>query len=301
MRKIFIASLLLLTVVLCSNCSKEVSVGNSETISVSVCGTVDEMFGDTKGYMSTTIVAIWSVGDVVYVFGGKEYLGTLAVSSVQNASREAYLTGTIKVPGTEVTQLTLIYSSLPYSTTYEVGDSYDNVRISLATQTKDKLDVILYGSLNYSMGETSISNVRFPMNYASTAINVSCYNLWPSTAINAATISNIQTDCVITLKSDGSVLLLEDTVTADGTMMKTTINAANTQGERLITYALPAVSSTSKTRVLTVYQDGYIGVDNTFSKSAMTIGNSYATMCGLTTQPAYGGGIDPYEHVDWKW
>ncbi len=246
------------------------------TVEISVGGLMGEytQVDATKAYLVNTVRVAWEGGENVYVYDGASYLGSLKAALDGNDNRYAILSGTIDEPAGN--RLFLVCSPL---LTDAPAIENGKLSVSLAGQTESKAPFVVFATLDYADG--NITNAIAPFTFATSVVRVSCTGLEPDTAISSASLSNVNTSCVLSF-ADGAVTASgaeEGTVTrlnADG-FAESNVNA---EGDACFQVAVPALS-TSAGRTLTVIQGGYKFVDEKFSKASIAANLSVNTVCTM--------------------
>lgn len=136
----------------------------------------------------------------------------------------------------------------------------------------------MYATLDYS--EETITDVIVPFSFATSVIRVNCTGLKPNTAISSADINGVNTSCVLSF-ADG-------TITAGGADegIITRLDAdgfanVNAEGDACFQVAVPALSSSSAGRKLTIMQGENEYVDVKFSKASISPNFSVNTICSM--------------------
>ena len=261
------------------SCTKEINENvlstDKGTISVSVAGLMGEYIPETKSELVNTVRVAWKGGETVYVYDEASCLGTLtAALDDSKDDRYALLSGTIDAPDAGST-LFLVHSP-------QLGDepeiSEGQLSISLAEQATYKAPFVVYATLDYSEG--TIKDAIVPFSFATSVIRVSCTGLKPSTAISSAHVSGVNTSCVLSF-ADGTV-----TVSGAEEGIITRLDAegfakVNAEGDASFQLAVPALSSSSAGRTLTIMQGEDEYVDNKFSKASISPNLSVNTICSM--------------------
>lgn len=252
------------------------------TIEISINGLMGEytQVDATKSSLVNNVRVSWEAGDAVYVYDGTQCLGSLVASLDGTEDRYAILSTdedhTVTAPAAG-TKLTLVHSPL-LTEAPAVKDGV--ISISLAEQNGTKAPFVAYATLDYN-NEESISNALVPFKFATSVIKVNCTGLNPNTAIVKASLSNVNTECKLTLSGTGA-----PTVTGDvsGNIIRTedayfSASKVNVEGEAVFQIAVPVLSA--GTRSLTIWQGTSIFEDNNFSQSALSAATSVNTVCQL--------------------
>ena len=183
------------------SCKKEVEssgTGESSKISISVTGEIEDFAeSDAKASIGIVTRLSWVDGDEVFVYSGTKKLGTLTVSLKKSDNRYAYLGGTIMAPTDGSTKLTCVYAK-GIETAPDI-DKNGEVRFSMASQTADDTPFVVYGTMDYSPGQTEISDELVNFEFATAVVLVNCVGLANGVAVINAELSGINTNCVLSL------------------------------------------------------------------------------------------------------
>lgn len=260
------------------SCTKEINENvlrtDKGTISVSVAGLMGEYIPETKSELVNTVRVAWKGGETVYVYDEASCLGTLTAALDGTDDRYALLSGTIDAPDAGST-LFLVHSP-------QLGDEPEidggKLSISLAEQATYKAPFVVYATLDYSEG--TIKDAIVPFSFATSVIRVSCTGLKPSTAISSAHVSGVNTSCVLSF-ADGTVTV---SGTEEGIITRLDAEGfakVNAEGDASFQLAVPALSSSSAGRTLTIMQGEDKYVDNKFSKASISPNLSVNTICSM--------------------
>ena len=273
--------------VLAVSCQKEndevVPIANtSETIEISINGLMGEytQVDGTKASLVNTVRVSWEGDETVFVFDGTECLGSLTASLDGTEDRYALLSTDnnhkVKIPATETEKLTLVYSPL---LTEAPAVSDGAIFISLADQNSKKAPFVVYASLDYVEGQTSIENLLVPFSFATSVVRVSCTGLSASTDIDKAEVSNVNTSCVLSF-ADGSVEVSGADNGIIARLMANGFDNVNIEGDASFQIAVPALD-TATGRTLTVRQGDIEHIDKNFSKASIDPNLSVNTICTM--------------------
>ena len=261
------------------------------TIDICVNGLMGEYTQQdgVKSSLVNNVRVAWAAGDVVYVFDGSKYLGKLTAALDKKADgktdedRYAKLGGTINAPATTPCVLSLVHSSL--MTEPETGAAVSELSIDMSAQSTATVPFVAYATLEYT--GTTITDVVVPFQFATSVIKVNCTGLKANTAIDKATLDNVNTKCKLTLSGsaaptvsgdiNGTITRTGDTYFADGKV--------NSEGEAVFQIAVPALEETSGTRLLTITQGTDIFMDVKFSTKSIGSATSVNTVCQLLAVP----------------
>ena len=290
-RTIIYAAAVVLAAVSCQKSAEPVQPAEEgkETIDICVNGLMGEytQVDGTKAELVNTVRVSWKGGETVYVYDGTQCLGSLAASLEGTEDRSAVLstdgTHTVSTPADGTTTLTLVYSPL---LTEAPAVSNDAISISLASQSGEKAPFVAYATLDYT--STTITNAVVPFKFATSVIKMNCTGLKPGTAITSATLSNVNTECKLTLFGDKAPVVAGGT---NGTITRTgdsyfAAGKINAEGEAVFQIAVPALETASDARVLTVEQGSGKVEDKNFSMKGIEPATSVNTVCQLVGLPA---------------
>lgn len=280
--------------VLAVSCQKENNevepIANSrETIEISINGLMGEytQVDVTKAELVNNVRVSWKGGETVFVFDGAECIGSLVASLDGTEDRYALLSTdtdhTVKAPASGTTTLTLVYSPL---LTEAPAVNEGAISISLANQNGTKAPFVAYATLDY-IG-TTITDALVPFKFATSVIKVNCTGLKANTAIDKATLSNVNTACTLALSGTAA-----PTVTGDVNGIITRTNdtyfaasKVNGEGVAVFQIAAPELKTTSDARVLTVSQGSDSFEYRYFSTKALSVATSVNTVCQTIAIPA---------------
>ena len=195
------AAVAMLAVWSCRKGADSPETGDSSKISISVTAEMEDLGGcDAKASIGTVYRLSWTAGDKVFVYDGEKRLGDLTVSLKDGDKRYAYLGGTITAPTDGSTKLTCVYAK-GIETAPEV-DENGEVKFSMASQTPGRGDTpfVVYGTIDYSTGQTSITDKLVNFEFATAVVLVNCLELAADGGnVTKAELSGINTNCVLSL------------------------------------------------------------------------------------------------------
>ncbi len=264
-----------------------------ETIEISVNGLMGEytQVDATKASIVNNVRVSWDGGETVYVLDGVKCLGSLLASLDGDEDRYALLSTdgdshTIMKPTEGTTKLTLVYSPL-LTKAPEVNEGA--ISISLADQSGTKAPFVAYATLDYN-NEESITDVLVPFKFATSVIKVNCTGLAANTAIENATLSNVNTACKLTLSGSGAPTVAGDVI---GTITKTgdtyfSAEKVDAEGEAVFQMAVPELEAASEARYLTIIQGSLKKQDKKFTTKSLNAATSVNTVCQLAGPPIGG-------------
>ena len=284
------------------SCQKSIEPANPAeegkgTIDICVNGLMGEYTQQdgVKSSLVNNVRVAWAAGDVVYVFDGSKYLGKLTAALDKKADgktdedRYAKLGGTINAPATTPCVLSLVHSSL--MTEPETGAAVSELSIDMRAQSTATVPFVAYATLKYT--GTTITDVVVPFQFATSVIKVNCTGLKANTAIDKATLSNVNTACKLILSGSAAPTVSGGT---NGTITKTgdayfAAGKVNAEGEAVFQIAVPALEEASQARVLTVAQGAGKVKDKNFSMKGIEPATSVNTVCQLSSIPLPAGAL----------
>ena len=280
-----------------ASCQKSIEPSNPAeegkgTIDICVNGLMGEYTQQdgVKSSLVNNVRVAWAAGDVVYVFDGSKYLGKLTAALDKKADgltdedRYAKLGGTISAPATTPCVLSLVHSSL--MTEPAAGAAVSELSIDMSAQSTATVPFVAYATLEYT--GTTITDVVVPFQFATSVIKVNCTGLKANTAITSATLSNVNTECKLTLFGDKAPVVAGGT---NGTITRTgdeyfAAAKINDEGEAVFQIAVPKLETASGARVLTVAQGSDEVKDKKFTTKSLAAATSVNTVCQLVGLPA---------------
>ena len=290
-RTILYAAAVVLAAVSCQKSAEPVQPAEEgkETIDICVNGLMGEytQVDQSKAQLVNNVRVSWEGDETVYVFDGVKCLGSLAAALEGTEDRYAILstddTHTVSTPASGTTTLTLVYSPLLTKTpTVNAGE----ISVSLASQNGEKAPFVAYATLDYT--GTTITDAVVPFQFATSVIKVNCTGLKASTAITSATLSNVNTECKLTLSGDKAPVVAGGT---NGTITRTgdayfAADKVNEEGEAVFQIAVPVLETATGERVLTIEQGSDKVKDKKFTTKALSAATSVNTVCQLVGLPA---------------
>ena len=261
------------------------------TIEISINGLMSEytQVDGTKASLINNVRVSWEGGETVYVFDGEKYLGSLVASLEGDEDRYALLSTdtdhTVNAPAAGTEKLTLVYSPL-FGESDAKSVSNGEITVSLASQNGAKAPFVAYASLDYN-NQTSITNAIVPFRFATSVIKVNSTGLDAGTAIDNATLSNVNTVCRLTLSGTAAPIVGGAVV---GTITRTgdtyfSASGVNSEGEAVFQIAVPVLETASEARILTVTQGQYSFEDKNFTTKSLNAATSVNTVCQLAFVP----------------
>ncbi|MBQ0024974.1 MAG: hypothetical protein KBT00_04545, partial [Bacteroidales bacterium] len=213
-------------------------------------------------------------------------IGSLVASLDGTEDRYALLSTdtdhTVKAPASGTTTLTLVYSPL---LTEAPAVNEGAISISLANQNGTKAPFVAYATLDY-IG-TTITDALVPFKFATSVIRVNCTGLKAGTAIDNATLSNVNTACKLSLSGTAAPTVAGD---VNGTITRTgdayfEAKKVNIEGVAVFQMAVPVLEAASEARVLSISQGSANFKSKKFSKNSLKAATSVNTVCQFLTRP----------------
>ena len=280
---IFIAAAVAIAAISCQKSMDESgpAVCNDGTIDIKVNAAMGQYSPaeTTKAERVAVTRVSWKGDETVYVYDGKQCLGSLKAALAGTEDRYALLstdaTHTVAKPADGTTKLTLLYSPL---FTEAPAVSEGAISISLARQMDAALPFVIYATLDYYGSEAiSIINTFVPFKLATSLITVNCAGLEPGKTIKYAKLGNVNTVCKLTLSGTDAPAISGD---VNGTIFRAgdahfTAENVNSGGNAMFQIATPVLEATetetySDPRVLTVTQGKIDFTDqNFFSRKSL--------------------------------
>ncbi|MCQ2052147.1 MAG: hypothetical protein MJY74_08090 [Bacteroidaceae bacterium] len=274
------------------SCQKSIDPANPAeegkgTIDICVNGLMGEYTQQdgVKSSLVNNVRVAWATGDVVYVFDGSKYLGKLTAALDKKADEDRYakLGGTISAPATTPCVLSLVHSSL--MTEPAAGAEVSELSIDMSAQSTATVPFVAYATLEYT--GTTITDV-VPFQFATSVIKVNCTGLKANTAITSATLSNVNTECKLTLSGTSAPTVSGDTngtITRAGNSYFAAVKV-NDEGEAVFQIAVPVLETATGERVLTIEQGSDEVKDKKFTTNSLDAATSVNTICQLVRLPA---------------
>lgn len=281
---IFIAAALAIAAISCQKSMDEsgLTAGNDGTIEIKVNAAMGQYSPAeaTKAERFAVTRVSWKGGETVYVYDGKQCLGSLKAALAGTEDRYALLstdaTHTVAKPADGTTKLTLLYS--PLFTEAPAITKKGAISISLAKQMDAAPPFVIYATLDYDGAETvTIINTVVPFKLATSLITVNCAGLEPGKAVKCAKLTNVNTVCKLTLSGTDAPAISGD---VNGTIFRAgderfTAENVNSDGSAIFQIATPVLEAAetetySDPRVLTVTQGKIDFTDqNYFSRKSL--------------------------------
>ena len=243
----------------------------------------------TKASLVNTPRVGWNGDETVHVFQQSDgkYLGTLTSSVKATGASVATLSGSIS-SGTGTLVFVYTNATAPSLT---AGTAYTSLEISLASQGTD-IPFVVYGTAE-SPGTTSVSGLVVNFSFATSVVSTYAAGLPAGKPVTKATLSNINTKCLLTIPASGDITVSGST---SGIITKTDgIGSTNAEGQVLFEIAVPVSEEVSSGRSVNLTIDGET-CTAAFSGAAIAAGNAYSAMSenhpveSVVFVPRYEGG-----------
>lgn len=246
--------------------------GNGQ-MKLSVTGVLGEYKAaeGTKASLVNTPRVGWNGDETVHVFQQSDgkYLGSLTSSVKATGASVATLGGTIS-SGTGTLVFVYTNAEMPSLT---AGTAYTSLEISLAEQGAET-PFVVYGTAE-SPGTTTVSGLVVNFSFATSVVSTYAAGLPANTAVTKATLSSINTECVLTIPSSGDITVSGST---SGIITKTAgIGSTNAEGQVLFEIAVPVSGAASSGRSVE-FTTGTGTCTTAFSGKAIAAGNAYSAM-----------------------
>lgn len=271
------------------SCAKEGNVaptggadaGVGNTIDVLIDGVIDGYVADdTKAVAENVVRVMWKGGEIVYVYEGKTYLGTLTASVEDADSTYAKLSGTITAP-VGGKPITLLYDNESEPVFFPDGSIF----LNFSEQMGEDVHFTIYSVVSTLDGrpvgnrKRTISDKVAAFRLATSVYKCNCANL-PDADVSVAEIGTTNTGCVINL-SDTSEPAIEGST--PGTITRTGGFITTAQG-KIFSVGLPPSSAVEKRTVeVTAGGKNYVAA---FSKTAFASAKAYNAL--FTFEPTAG-------------
>ena len=294
LKAIIFASAALLAAVACTKEAnpKEESVPSAPgTIEVNVTALIGDLTPSegTKATMDPVIRLTWANNDKVYAYDATQKLGELTVTPVEGSS-SAKLTGTLtKTPATGTTKITLVYCNTAASAPTIEG-STGKITFDLGTQDVAANPFVVYATLDYTTGQTSITGKIVPFSFATSLMRVTVTGL-ANKNINEATVSGVNTACELTVNADAVPTVAGIT---SGSISRTT-GFTKSDGRAVFNVSVAAEAANTN-RKLTIKQ-GDLSYGSDLMSGEIAAGTSIISVYALTEQTGSRGTINGHDYV----
>ena len=297
LKTIIFASAALIATVACTKEAnpKEESVPSAPgTIEVNVTALIGDLAPSegTKATMDPVIRLTWANGDKVYAYDATQKLGELTVTPVEG-NLSAKLSGDISTPAANTTIITLVYCNTATSAP-TIDGSTGKITFDLGTQDVSANPFVVYATLDYPTGLTSITDKIVPFNFATSLMRVTVTGL-ANKDITNATVSGVNTKCELTVNADSEPDIAG---TTPGNITRAAAGITKSDdGRAIFNVCVAAEATTNTNRKLTIKQGDLIYGSDLMSK-VITAGASIISVYALTEQTGSRGtiGVSPNNH-----
>lgn len=267
---------------------KEESVPSAPgTIEVNVTALIGDLAPSegTKATMDPVIRLTWAdEGDVVYAYDATQKIGDLTVTPASDGL-SAKLSGNISTPAEGTTRITLVYCTGTTPTMTGNKLSFD-----LSNQSVSANPFVVYATLDYTTGLTSITDKIVPFTFATSLMRVTVTGL-ANTDITNATVSGVNTKCELTVNSSDAPTVAGIT---SGSISRTT-GFTKSDGRAVFNVSVAAEAENTN-RKLTIKQGDLIYGSDLMS-TAIAAGTSIISVYALTEQTGSRGKINGHDYV----
>lgn len=277
-------------------CTKEANPKESVpsapgTIEVNVTALIGDLAPSegTKATMDPVIRLTWANLDKVYAYDATQKLGDLTVTPVEGGS-SAKLTGTLSEAATGTTKITLVYCNTAASAP-TINGSTGKITFDLGTQDVAANPFVVYSTLDYEDGQTSITDKIVPFNFATSLMRVTVTGL-ANTDITNATVSGVNTACELTVNADAAPTV--EGITS-GSISRTT-GFTSSDGRAVFNVSVAKETSTNDNRTLSIEQ-GTLKYGSKLMSGAIAAGTSIISVYALTEQTGSRGKIGDHDYV----
>lgn len=290
LKAIIFASAALLAAVACTKEAnpKEESVPSAPgTIEVNVTALIGDLTPSegTKATMDPVIRLTWQNNDNVYAYDATQKIGELTVTPASDGL-SAKLSGNISTPAEGTTRITLVYCTGTTPTMTGNKLSFD-----LSNQSVSANPFVVYATLDYNAGQTSITDKIVPFKFATSLMRVTVTGL-ANTSITEATVSGVNTKCELTVNSSDVPTVAGIT---SGSISRTT-GFTKSDGRAVFNVSV-AKEAENTNRKLTIKQ-GDLKYGSKLMSQAIAEGQSIISVYALTEQTGSRGtiGVSPNNH-----
>lgn len=297
LKAIIFASAALLAAVACTKEAnpKEESVPSAPgTIEVNVTALIGDLTPSegTKATMDPVIRLTWENDDEVYAYDAEKYLGVLTVTPIEGGS-SATLSGTLtNTPADGTTKITLVYCNTATSAP-TIDGSTGKITFDLGTQDEAANPFVVYSTLDYTAGQTSITNKIVPFNFATSLMRVTVTGIANTEDIDKATVSGVNTKCELTVDAVAAPAVAGIT---SGSISRTgTDNFTKSDGRAVFNVSVAAEAENTN-RTLSIEQ-GTLIYGSDLMSTAIIAGTSIISVYALTEQTGSRGKIGDHDYV----
>jgi|GEM_PF-6926369 hypothetical protein len=264
------------------SCTKQDSPATASStergkVTISVEGLLGEFEESdaTKAGILQTVRVSWSANDIVYVYQGSHYLGSVKTPDSIENDKVAVLSGTIEEPVGESPVLTFVYSNM-FASQPVVTEG--KIVVDMSSQGEN-LPFVLYGTRKFS--KPGVSNLQVSFEFATSMLIVSAAGLVENAAITSAELYGVNTSCELSLGDDGAVTATGSTA---GHITRTdALGNAKANGMSFVKFGVPVCGSEGKT--LHILQGDAARASVGFTNHDFARSKSYSAL--VTTEEAY--------------
>ena len=272
---------------------KEESVPSAPgTIEVNVTALIGDLTPSegTKATMAPVIRLTWENTDKVYAYDATQKLGDLTVTPVEGgSSAKLNLSGTLSEAAAGTTKITLVYCN----TATEAPTITDGkITFDLSAQAVEANPFVVYATLGYEDGLTSITNKIVPFNFATSLMRVTVTGI-ANADITNATVSGVNTKCELTVLATGVQTVAG---TTPGTITRAAAGITKSTDGRAIFNVSVAKEAENTNRKLTIKQ-GDLKYGSKLMSGKIAAGQSIISVYALTEQTGSRGKINGHDYV----
>ncbi|MCQ2171897.1 MAG: DUF1566 domain-containing protein [Bacteroidales bacterium] len=286
---IFASAALIATVACTKEANPKESVPSAPgTIEVNVTALIGDLAPSegTKATMAPVIRLTWENTDKVYAYDATQKIGELTVIPVEG-NLSAKLSGDISAPAANTTKITLVYCT---GTTPTMTDN--KLSFDLSTQAVEANPFVVYATLDYTTGLTSITDKIVPFNFATSLMRVTVTGL-ANKDITNATVSGVNTKCELTVNADSEPDIAG---TTPGTITRAADGITKSDDGRAVFNVSVAAEAENTNRKLTIKQGDLIYGSDLMS-GEIAAGTSIISVYALTEQTGSRGKINGHDYV----
>lgn len=292
---IFASAALIATVACTKEANPKESVPSAPgTIEVNVTALIGDLAPSegTKATMAPVIRLTWENTDKVYAYDAEKYLGDLTVTPASDGL-SAKLTGTLtNTPAEGTKKITLVYCNTA-DTAPTIDGSTGKITFDLGTQDEAANPFVVYATLDYSAGQTSITDKIVPFKFATSLMRVTVTGI-ANAYINTATVSGVNTACELTVNKDAAPAVAG---TTPSNISRTgTDSFTRSDGRAVFNVSVAAEATTNDNRTLSINQGNLIYGSKLMS-GAIAAGTSIISVYALTEQTGSRGTINGHDYV----
>ena len=290
---IFASAALLATAACTKEANPKESVPSAPgTIEVNVTALIGDLAPSegTKATMDPVIRLTWANGDKVYAYDATQKLGELTVTPVEGSS-SAKLSGTLSEAAAGTAKITLVYCNTATEAPTITGGK---ITFDLSAQDDAAANpFVVYATLGYEDGLTSITDKIVPFTFATSLMRVTVTGL-ANTDITNATVSGVNTACELTVSATTG----PDVSGITSGSISRTAGFTRSDGRAVFNVSVAATDATTDdSRTLSIEQ-GTLKYGSKLMSGAIDAGQSIISVYALTEQTGSRGtiGVSPNNH-----